>query len=128
MGKKSELKRESKENNNKQTCCLVNHPAVFSFLSPVCMVFLPSPVDAAVILDIFLSYLQVTFSKRGRVREQKKKNKLRKKLNFIRERKQEEEEVVKKKKKKICVWLLARGGKKTRKSNGETTLCYLMSF
>jgi hypothetical protein len=47
-------------------------------------------------------------------------------LNFVRESQQEEDDV-KQKKKKICVWLLARGGKR-EKVTVKQLFCYLMSF
>jgi hypothetical protein len=52
--------------------------------------------------------------KRGRVRDQKKKNKLRKKLNFIRERK-EEEEVVKRRRRKLVFGCSRAEGRKREK-------------
>jgi hypothetical protein len=71
-------------------------------------------IAAAVILDFFQLQLQVAFSNGA------KKKKSRKKLNFVRESparrrwcKAEEEE-------NLC--LVARARRKTRKSNGETTL------
>jgi hypothetical protein len=77
-------------------------------------------IAAAVILDFFQLQLEVAFSNGA------KKKKSRKKLNFVRESQQEEDDV-KQKKKKICVWLLARGGKR-EKVTVKQLFCYLMSF
>lgn len=123
MGRKASPKENLQWKQQHINMLLGNHPAVFSG-EDVYGAFFTLPLLSSHSCcghpRFFQLQLEVAFWNGA------KKKKSRKKLNFVRESQQEEDDV-KQKKKKICVWLLARGGKR-EKVTVKQLFCYLMSF